>query len=110
VITRELKLKSQHFVPIGGINLPENKMLLIGNSKVEGENLNTNRHFTASLIFNTHQLEIDEPQQPRVKIILSNEVGPEESILFRNIIGIFDKNILAVAKLPSKRWSIVKAG
>ena len=40
IITRELKFKLQHFVLIGGMCIEENKMLLVGNSKVEGLNIN----------------------------------------------------------------------
>jgi hypothetical protein len=67
VITRELKLKQQHFVVVGGMTLEDSRMLLVGNSKVEGENPNENRQLAAQLIFNTHQLEVDEPQQATVK-------------------------------------------
>lgn len=54
VITRELKLK-QHFVMIAGKVLEGEKMLLIGNAKVEHDN-NTSSQLTAFVVFSTHQL------------------------------------------------------
>ena len=58
MVTRELKLKVPHFVCTGGMPLADNRMLLIGNAKMVGEN-EGNRMFASQVVFNTRQLEMD---------------------------------------------------
>ena len=72
--------------------------------------MNTNRHLTSFLIFDTHQLEIDEPQNPKVSHIFKDKVGEGNSLLFRSVIGVINMNILALIYMEGKRWGIAKIG
>lgn len=55
IITRELKIK-QHFVIVGCMYLGENRLMLAGNSRVEGMGPNQNNHCSTYFIINTHQI------------------------------------------------------
>ena len=90
------------------MTLEDNKMILIGNSKAEMDNSNLFKQLTAYVVFNTHQLEIDEPQNPKVQQVFKEHVKIEESIMFRSFIGVVEKNMLAVVGIENKKWGIAK--
>ena len=98
----------QHFVMVGGMTLEDNKMILIGNSKAEMGNSTLFKQLTAYVIFNTHQLEIDEPQNAKVQHVFKEHVKVEESIMFRSFIGVAERNMLAVVGIENKKWGIAK--
>lgn len=105
IITREIKVK-QHFIIIGSMYLDNNMLILAGNSRLEDNNAKIT-HSPAYLLLNTHQVEIEEPQNIKVHRPFGSD-ALEREMLLRSFIGVVSGNMLFTVKMKESKWGIAK--